>query len=29
MAKVGRGWAKTWDPIELNLSDSHTHFARG
>ena len=28
MAEVGRGWANTWDPIELTLSDSHTHIAR-
>ena len=27
LAEVGRGWAKTNGPIELNLEDSHAHFA--
>jgi hypothetical protein len=27
LAEVGRGWAKTNGPIELNLGDSHAHFA--
>jgi hypothetical protein len=27
LAEVGRGWAKTNGAIELNLADSHAHFA--
>jgi hypothetical protein len=27
VAEVGRGWAKTSGPVELNLEDSHAHFA--
>jgi hypothetical protein len=27
LAEVGRGWAKTAGAIELNLADSHAHFA--
>jgi hypothetical protein len=27
LAEVGRGWAKTSGPVELNLADSHAHFA--
>lgn len=27
VAEVGRGWAKTQGPIEIELSDSHAHFA--
>ena len=27
-AEVGRGWAKTSGAIELDLEDSHAHFAR-
>lgn len=27
LAEVGRGWAKTTGAIELNLADSHAHFA--
>ncbi|HEY8032130.1 MAG TPA: DUF1326 domain-containing protein [Methylocella sp.] len=27
LAEVGRGWAKTSGAIELNLADSHAHFA--
>jgi hypothetical protein len=26
-AEVGRGWAKTHGPIQLELADSHAHFA--
>ena len=28
LAEAGRGWAKTMGAIELNLSDSHAHFAK-
>jgi hypothetical protein len=27
VAEVGRGWARTSGPIELELADSHAHFA--
>ncbi|MGH6934784.1 MAG: DUF1326 domain-containing protein, partial [Methylocella sp.] len=27
LAEVGRGWAKTSGAIELDLADSHAHFA--
>jgi hypothetical protein len=27
IAEIGRGWAKTLGPIQLNLADCHAHFA--
>lgn len=27
VAEIGRGWAKTKGPIEIELNDSHAHFA--
>jgi hypothetical protein len=27
IAEVGRGWTKTTGPVQLNLQDSHAHFA--
>jgi hypothetical protein len=26
-AEIGRGWAKTSGPVQINLADSHAHFA--
>ncbi|HKS94241.1 MAG TPA: DUF1326 domain-containing protein [Gammaproteobacteria bacterium] len=28
LAEAGRGWAKTFGAIKLNLADSHAHFAK-
>jgi hypothetical protein len=28
LAEAGRGWANTSGPIQLNLADSHAHFAK-
>jgi hypothetical protein len=28
LAEAGRGWAKTSAPVQLNLADSHAHFAK-